>query len=276
VVRGGVDRHRPPTAPDVEQAGAGLVGEPQLLGHHLVLAGLGVLQAGARPAEPSAGVRHRRPEHEGVEVVADVVVVADGGGVPLAGVPTTPGPGLLFGGRERRAERSGRAGGGHGARRQAEGQPGVEGDGIAEQDQGVEDVPLEVEVAHDVGPGQPDLVRRPEEPSQGIGRADPEDPRAVERPDGAAVPQLHSDGQPGAEHGAQQRPERPGHRAVVPLDVDLDVVRRAWLVRAITGGKGHVTPPEAPHRIPSRQGRRADGRCRRAAARMSRLLRLRY
>ncbi len=85
----GVDRHRAPAAPDVEQTRAGLLGQAELATDQLVLGRLRLGQVHLLVGEPGARVRHRRPEHEAVEVVAHVVVVADGLGVPAPRVAPT-------------------------------------------------------------------------------------------------------------------------------------------------------------------------------------------
>ena len=60
----GVDRHRAPTASDVEQPGAGTFVQAELAADQLVLGRLSVLQRHAGVDEPGARVRHRRAEHE--------------------------------------------------------------------------------------------------------------------------------------------------------------------------------------------------------------------
>ena len=60
VVRGGVDGHRAPAAPDVEHPPAGVVVEPELAADQLVLGRLGVGEVRRRLDEAGARVRHRR------------------------------------------------------------------------------------------------------------------------------------------------------------------------------------------------------------------------
>ena len=69
--------------------------QPELAADEVVLRGLSVGEVGLTLGEARARVRHRRTEDEPVEVVADVVVVCDGGGVPTHGVPSAVEPSLL-------------------------------------------------------------------------------------------------------------------------------------------------------------------------------------
>ena len=80
VLLGGVDEQRPPAATDVEQALAAL--EAQLAADELELALLGSLEGLVRVVEVGARVDHARPQHQSVELVGDVVVMADRG--PIA------------------------------------------------------------------------------------------------------------------------------------------------------------------------------------------------
>ncbi len=86
-----VDRHRAPAAADVEQPGAGTLVQAELAAHELVLGRLRRLEVRRLLDETGARVRHRRAEHDAVEVVADVVVVADRVGVTFLRVaPAAP------------------------------------------------------------------------------------------------------------------------------------------------------------------------------------------
>ena len=102
VVRGGVDGHRRPTAPHVEQPapGAGVVCfvEAELSTDQLVLGRLRLLERGAGSRETGTRVGHRRAEDQLVEVVAHVVVVADGGAITPWGVADTRAERSLSGG----------------------------------------------------------------------------------------------------------------------------------------------------------------------------------
>ena len=62
----------------------------ELAADELELGGLGLLEAGLRARPDRARVDHRGPEHESVEVVADVVVVGDGGAVAVRGLWSAP------------------------------------------------------------------------------------------------------------------------------------------------------------------------------------------
>ena len=86
---GGVAHHAAPAAPDVEQPVARL--QPQLLEHQPVLVLLRLVERGVGARIARAGVGHRRPEHPLVEGVRDVVVVVDRLGVAGLAVPESPG-----------------------------------------------------------------------------------------------------------------------------------------------------------------------------------------
>ena len=85
VVLDGVHDHAAPAAADVEQPHARL--EPELAADEVELLLLGRLEGRVGGREHGAGVGHRRAEHPRVEAVADVVVVVDGVGVAVLGVP---------------------------------------------------------------------------------------------------------------------------------------------------------------------------------------------
>ena len=80
----GVHRQAAPPAADVEQPDAGA--QPELAADEVELGLLGGLQADGLVLPDGAGVDHRRPQDQPVEVVADVVVVRDGGGVATLAV----------------------------------------------------------------------------------------------------------------------------------------------------------------------------------------------
>ncbi len=101
VLAGGVQRHGAPAAADVQQAVSGLQGE--FAADQVELVALGLLQGGAG-APVGAGVHHRRPQHVAVEVVADVVVVADCLSVAALAVPLTVLQGGFLGGRRGRRQ----------------------------------------------------------------------------------------------------------------------------------------------------------------------------
>ena len=98
VVRGGVDGHGAPAAAHVQQPHPRGAVQAQFAADQVVLGGLGVgqrhrgvglwLPVVGGGDEPGAGVGHRLPEHQLVELVADVVVVGDRLGIaPLAVQP---------------------------------------------------------------------------------------------------------------------------------------------------------------------------------------------
>jgi hypothetical protein len=79
VVLGGVDGKAAPATTDIEQALARL--ERELLAHQVELCPLGLLERLRTALEVSTAVGHRRVEEQRKELVAGVVVVADGAAV---------------------------------------------------------------------------------------------------------------------------------------------------------------------------------------------------
>ena len=162
-----MEHHAAPAAADVEEAHPGL--EVELAGHQLVLGRLGRLEADARVGPHAAGVRHRRAEHEGVEVVRDVVVVGDGLGVAGLGVAQAVQAGLLRG-RGQRLQPAGAEDPGHVRDHAGVGLGQVVGDG----GEGAEQVALEVEIAGHVGPAETELARCRHEALERLGATDDE------------------------------------------------------------------------------------------------------
>ena len=125
--------------------------------------------------EAGARVRHRRAEHDPVEVVADVVVVADRPGIAAQRVPPPLQPGLLRRRRQRSAEHADAPGRGDRLDRPPSGPKlQVLGGGVAEHLDHPDEVALDVEVARDVRPAEAELVGHPQDPADGVGRIDPQ------------------------------------------------------------------------------------------------------
>jgi hypothetical protein len=82
-----------PSAAYIEQAVARL--EPELPAEILPLGRLGLVQVLLSGWKLGAGIDHLPIEPEGIEVVAEIVVVTNGSGIPLRGVtrPQSPSPG---------------------------------------------------------------------------------------------------------------------------------------------------------------------------------------
>ena len=99
VLARGVDDHAAPAAADVEQAHPRT--QTELAAHQLVLGGLRGFERGVGSGEDRARVGHRRPEHEPVEVVRDVVVVRDRDGVAFLAVTAAARADLLGRRRQR-------------------------------------------------------------------------------------------------------------------------------------------------------------------------------
>ena len=183
----GVQREAAPAAADVQQPHPGR--QAELAADEVELGLLGGVQPGVLVGPDGAGVDQRGSEDQRVEVVADVVVVGDRGGVPVAGVPPdparaagTPRAAARAADRPRPARRrcarapaSSRARGpGEGGRR---GQPADR----AQRVQRREDVVLQVDVAGHVGPGETELAGRPHQPAERQRR--PDRPGPGPRPD---------------------------------------------------------------------------------------------
>ena len=168
VVRRGVDRHGAPAAPDVEEPSAGEAVETELAADEVVLGGLGVREVGVGVHEPGARVRHRRAEHEAVEVVAHVVVVADGLGVASHRVAPAVQAGLLRRRRQRPAEHTQAPRRSHRWRHEPQHIVALLGQAAAHGGDELEDVAVGVELPGDVRPAQPELVRAPQQPADGI------------------------------------------------------------------------------------------------------------
>ncbi|MDH6189218.1 hypothetical protein M2168_002250 [Streptomyces sp. CZ24] len=180
VLAGGVQRHRAPAAADVEQAHAG--GEAELAADQVELVALGALQGGV-VLPVGARVDHGGAEDPLVEVVADVVVVADGLAVAALGVPAAeaaPDGGLLGRGR-RREEGSGQPGDVEGGGAHLRVPDGVEGaewgtfglpDHSGEEVERLVEVPLDGEVAGDPGPHEAEFTGLEEDAAQGAAVAE--------------------------------------------------------------------------------------------------------
>ncbi len=103
VVGGGVDQHRSPPAPDVEEPHAR--SEPELATDEVVLVRLGGREVLLGAAVHRARIGHRRSEDHPVELVRHVVVVRDRLGVTMLRVEATMEVRLL-GGRLQRSQPS--------------------------------------------------------------------------------------------------------------------------------------------------------------------------
>ena len=205
VVLGGVDGHRTPAAADVEQARSGRPIDAELATDQLAFGGLGILQAGFGGREPGTGVGHGGPEHQPVEVVAHVVVVTDGPGVACRRMEPTGRAAFLGRCRQRRAEHS------QPTRRTYQVGQAPESElaefprrRVVQGAQQFEDVTLGDQVAGDEGPGDTQLARRPENPSDRVGRTDPQHSRPVLWADGRPVPELEPHRRIGSHHGLNQ------------------------------------------------------------------------
>lgn len=167
-----VHGHGAPAAADVEEAVALLQGE--LAADQVELVALGVLQAAA-VLPVGAGVDHGRAEDQFVEVIAHVVVVADGLLVAASGVEGAGAAADLLGGRGRWRPGPGQlqqaAGGGphlgvpdrvDGVLRVRPALPEQPGHTV----QGLVQVAFDVEFARHPGAGQAQFARLPEQPAQ--------------------------------------------------------------------------------------------------------------
>ena len=103
----GVDHHRAPSAADVEQAHALALVEAELAGDEVVLRRLGLVERHVVVDEAGARVGHRLAEDDPVEVVADVVVMADRPRITAQRVAPALQPRLLRRRRQRPADHAG-------------------------------------------------------------------------------------------------------------------------------------------------------------------------
>ena len=176
IARRRVDGHRSPSATDIEQPHALALVEAQLAGDEVVLGRLGVVERHAVVDEAGAGVRHRIAEDEPVEVVADVVVVADRPRVAAQRVAATLQPRLLRWRRQRPPEHSGALRRGDRFDHCSAPEAQVLGRGVAERLDHGDEIALGVEVAGDVRPTEAELVGHPQQSADGVGRVDPQRP----------------------------------------------------------------------------------------------------
>ncbi len=225
VVPGRVQQQRTPTAAHVQQPHPGP--QAQLAADQVELGRLGVLQALGARLPVRARVDHRGPEHQAVEVVAHVVVVADRRPVTAPGVQPALGRAGLLGrwgrlradrtGPQRRGEQPAPAG----PHRVPQARSQVlEVRAFGEAGHGRQDVVQvrvgrEVQVAGDVRPSEAELAGVPEQAAQRTAVAEHQDGR-VRRARRAAVPGLY----PQRERDPQQFFQRsdqlrcdPRHRA---------------------------------------------------------------
>ena len=196
-----VDRHRPPAAAAVEQVHA----RPQveLAADQLVLQPLCPHEVDARLGPERTGVGHGRPEQQLVELVRDVVVVADGVGLAAPRVQPAPKPDLL-GWRRDRPEVLTTEGP---QDRQPVGRREAGHRHPLAQRQHLSQVPLDREVARHVGAGHAELARRVQDAGQGLGTLHDHPSGGVGRPERRAVVELEPDRHIVAEetlhHGSQ-------------------------------------------------------------------------
>ncbi len=188
VLAGRVDRHGTPAGADVEKALTW--GQAQLAADQFELVALGVLQGAAigREGRPvGTGVDHGRAEDQLVEVVADVVVVADGASVAALGVQVAAGPADLLrrrGGRQRRPgepDQTAYGGPDLGVAERLDETAGVLvalPDETGEETEGGVEVAVHVEVPGHPGPGQAQFARLEQQAAQGPAVADDEGRRA--------------------------------------------------------------------------------------------------
>jgi len=209
VLAGRVDRHRAPAAADVQEPLPGRQGE--LAADEFELVALGVLESAVRGLPVGAGVHHGRAEDECVEVVADVVVVADGAPVGAAGVQVARAADLLAGRRGRQRgpgepqQTAGRGAELGVAQRLGE-RTGVLAafpDMAGEHAESGVEVAVDAEVAGDPGAGEAQFAGLPQQPAQGAAVAD-EEGGGVGRAGLRAVPGTDTEGERGGEQLFEQ------------------------------------------------------------------------
>ena len=226
------------------------------------LVALRVLQADVRrrPGPVGAGVDHRRPEDELVEVVADVVVVADGRGVGALVVahPAQPARAddLLRRQRWPAAEGAQPGQSAHGPQLLARGQAqplvgGELGHQLRGGERGVQ-VTLDVEIAGDEGAGQAELVGLPQQGAQGAAGTEDDGGGGTGRAGLAAVPAAEPIGQSGTQQLGHQRREAAGNSGRHPLTVGArgaGPVARVTPVGDRAGAGSAVREPGTEERI---------------------------
>ncbi len=237
VVLGGVQRQRPPAAPDVEEPLA--LGETELAADQVELVALGVLHRvrGVVAGPVPAGVGHLRVEDQGVEVVRQVVVVRDRLPVTQLGVQPAAQPRL---GRRRRRGSSDHAEVARGAqapgqhrRREPSGRPRL-AHPCPHAAEAVEQVALDLELAGHVRLREAELAGPEHDAAQGV-RGPQHDDGRVGRTGLAAVPGPQAHGQRAVEQRLHHLGEASGDAAVGGCGA------------AVGGGErgGHREPPAA-------------------------------
>ncbi len=188
-----VDGHGAPAASDVEEPLSPR--QTELAADEFELVVLGLLQGGVRGGPVGARVDHRRAEDDLVEVVADVVVVADGALVGALGVQVVGSADLLAGrrgwprqpGDPHQAACGGPYLGVPQHLHQAAGVLPALPDQLRHEVEGGVQVPLDVQVAGDPGPREPQLPRFPQQAAHGAAVAHDQGGR-VRRPRLRTVP----------------------------------------------------------------------------------------
>ena len=171
IVTSGMERHGAPAAADVENARLGPFMEPELAAHMVELGLLRFLECAGGGLEPSARIGHGGTEHQAIEGIADVVVMADDFRIPMPGVSSTMGGSLFGRRRERRtydtesARRGPRQEGEAGDRSGAN----VGRGRLVQACEDLMDIALELKVSHHEGPGEPQLSGGPQDPTHRVG-----------------------------------------------------------------------------------------------------------
>ena len=230
---GGMHREGAPAAPDVEEPTPRRLVETQLAADQLVLVGLGLGQAHGRRREPGTRVRHGRAEHDVVELVADVVVVAHHLAVAAQGVTPAARSHLLGRRRERGADDAGEPSRLPRSWQRACHEAHTSALDMIEGTEHGEEIAVHVEVAGHVGAPDAERVGRPEDPPHRL-RSDLQRAHGVDGTQRAAVPRLEANrwGIPRDGHG--ERAEGVGDGPRVRFGQDLDAVG------ATTGATGRV------------------------------------
>ena len=244
VLPGGVQGERPPAAADVGQPLIGAGVQPELAADQLqlvrlrLLQGVGLVLPAAEQVRTVGGdvgarVGHLRVEDELVEVVGQVVVVADRGAVAGQAVQASPDDRLGGRGRRRSPEEAEVLG----EQPHAGDRPGPLGRGrswgtthelVPDLRQRRPELALHDDLAGDEGLGGAELAGRPEEASQGLRAGEPHGrvgPRVGARR--GAVPGDEVDRQRPAGQRCDQVVEAGGDRCRHTLDLITPCSRRA-------------------------------------------------
>ena len=262
VVLGRVQGERAPAAADVEEPHAR--SEADLLADQVELVALRVSDAVRRVlgAPVARGVGHRGVEDQRVELVGEVVVVADRPAVAQLAVQPAAHPRLGLGQPWRLAHRADVDGGPQRSHERSGGRA-YAGEAALRRDgpdvgQRLVEVVVHLELAGDVGLRGTELTRVPQQPAYGVPRTQLHE-RSIDGACLGAVPRAQPDRQVAADERAQRRLEPVGDARLLS---PARPTRRCSVVVIRPPGRGSA----AARRCSPRRNRRASSRGRSATS----------